>query len=129
MEFNDDLFEDSFLKYLELIIETFDLRDPKLYGTKYHLDFYLGLTDIEKEDVWKWSSSGRIFNMTLHQGKWEKDEPNGHKKEDCSYLKINSKQLYEWAEGLAFADQKFPKIHDITCDEKLTIICMRKAFV
>ena len=65
--------------------------------------------------------------MTMHKGKWRKDEPNGHKKEDCSFIRVNSK----WFESFTtmYQDEKFPKICDINCEEKLTIVCMRKIFV
>ena len=111
---------------MESIIETFNLRNPvHHYGLEDHLDFYLGLTDFDKEDVWTWSTSGRILNMTIHKRKWGKDEPNGH---DCAYIAINSKYFDKYRSDF-FHDKKIPKIRDTNCEEKLTIVCMRKIFV
>ena len=95
------------------------------YAMKTHFDFYIGLSDIKKEDEWRWMSSNKIFNMTSNMGKWAKGEPNGHKEEDCCYLKINAKLAFErWPR--VYPDHNIPKIGDIDCEKKLTVICQRR---
>ena len=121
--------QENFANYLENIIETFELRTRNYYSGQYsgagYQDFYLGLTDREKEDEWKWESSGQIFNMTQSRGKWAENEPNGHKSEDCAVLLINDKAKHDRSPYL-YGKHKYPKMNDADCDTKFTIICQRK---
>ena len=125
VEFDDNMTQENFANYLENIIETFELRTRNYYSGTGYQDFYLGLTDREKEDEWKWESSGQIFNMTQSRGKWAKNEPNGHKSEDCAVLSINDKGKYE-SYPYTYREHKYPKMNDVNCDTKFTIICQRK---
>ena len=63
--------------------------------------------------------------MTRNGDKWASGEPNGNKKEDCSYVNINQKDAYERL-PIAYPEHKIPKLGDISCETKLTIICQRR---
>lgn len=104
IEFDDTMTQEDFVNFFEIIIQTFNLRTSGVYHP-----FYLGLTDRVKEDEWKWESSGKIFNMTQSPRKWGKNEPNGHKNEDCAVLQVYAIEIHDW-----------------NCDRKFTIICQRK---
>ena len=123
VEFDDNMTQDDFANFIENIIQAFELRTQDYFAGIGNEDFYLGLTDREKEDQWKWESSGRIFNMTQSREKWAENEPNGHKSEDCTVLLINDNSPYSYEEN------KYPKMNDVNCDTKFTIICQRKISV
>jgi len=125
VEFDDNMTQDDFANFLENIIQSFNLRSNSFWSSKDYQHFYLGLTDREREDEWKWESSGKVFNMTQSREKWGENEPNGHKKEDCAVLLINNKKDYDQYPSL-YSEHKYPKINDVNCDRKFTIICQRK---
>ena len=127
IEFHDKTNENDYVQFVEKIINVFDLRVPETYHDhrKTHFDFYIGLTDFQKEDQWIWQSSGQIFNMTQSRKLWGENQPDGNKREDCGFIMINSKHLYEKYPH-SNPEHKFPLIADINCAEKLTIICQRK---
>ena len=129
VEFDDNMTETDFEQFFEAIIKKFHLRVPNeisIHLSIEDFDFYIGLTDLQKEDIWQWSSSGKTYNMTRNGEKWGAEEPNGDKQEDCAYVKINNKAAYE-KYPFAYAQHKIPKLGDVSCETKLTIICQRKA--
>ena len=125
VEFDDNMTQDDFANYFEQIIQSMELRTRNRHSSSGFQNFYIGLTDREKEDEWKWESSGKIFNMTQSRGKWAENEPNGHKSEDCAVLLINDKAKYDRSPYL-YGKHKYPKMNDADCDTKFTIICQRK---
>ena len=124
VEFDDNMTQDDFANFLENIIQSFELRTRDYSAGGGYQNFYLGLTDREKEDEWKWESSGKIFNMTQSHEKWAENEPNGHKSEDCAVLLINDIGQY-YSSPYLYEEHKYPKMNDVNCDTKLTIICQR----
>ena len=74
---------------------------------KFELDkFYIGLTDREAENVWKWKSNGQ--RLWSSHNPWRLGEPNNYNhgsfREDC--VQINNKEF-----------------NDIHCTWAGTIIC------
>ena len=63
-------------KYFELSAITHE------YG---RFEFYIGLTDLEEEDVWIWQTSGRILSSTANTP-WDDGEPNNVGSEDCALV-------------------------------------------
>ena len=102
----------AFFLFIGHIIE-FDERIPnykdklKAIRQQYgRYEFYVGLTDLEDENVWKWSSSGRILSPSSNNIPWDDGEPNNVKSEDCAL--VQAINLY---------------LIDINCSIRSNIIC------
>lgn len=88
-----------------------EVEAKKIGGFDYH--FWIGLSDLETEGVWKWVDN-RIVNDT-YWNQWE-NEPNNHHSgglqgEDCAVLDSHSKSWF-----------------DVPCDHIYKRICQMDAF-
>ncbi|XP_031432590.1 CD209 antigen-like protein C isoform X2 [Clupea harengus] len=88
-----------------------EVEAKKIGGFDYH--FWIGLSDMETEGIWKWVDN-RIVNDT-YWSQWE-SEPNNHQSggihgEDCAVLDSRSKSWF-----------------DVPCDHIYKRICQMDAF-
>ena len=82
---------------------------------KYGLPFFVGLTDLSKDGVWTWNSTGKMFSPK-GQKYWLKYQPNQQHSKNCVEIQNskNSKMKY----GLK----------DFSCSSWLSeIICERNS--
>ena len=77
-------------------------------------DFFVGLDDIDEENVWKWSTTKREFDNYYA---WDKNQPDGKNNEDCAQVKM---KLSKYSATTTKA--KF-RLSDVDCNKNLTIIC------
>ena len=121
IEFDDKMEYRDFAMEVNFIKNAFELTISN-YSDPNRSSFYFGLTDFAKEGEWKWMSSGKVFNFTDNQygGIWVDGEPNGHEVENCACLTYVKAVNY---------DVNLPKLVDINCEEKLTIICQRELYI
>lgn len=68
-------------------------------------DFFVGLNDQERENVWRWSSSGRILTHSVTDP-WDDGEPNNVESEDCAIVQAINLFLI-----------------DVKCSTRSNIIC------
>ena len=89
--------------------------------------FYVGLTDIEKQDVWKWTNSGKIVpsDKVLGPNLWANGEPNNQNLgEHCAQFKISAPSLIPRTLPPNFIHyDKLHGLNDIKCSTLLPIIC------
>ena len=68
---------------------------------KEEKNYWIGLTDSETEDIWKWTSGATLSGYI----NWEINQPNNYNEQDCGAIKMNGK----W--------------HDILCSAHTAFIC------
>ena len=80
--------------------------------------FWIGMTDHDTEGVWKWASTGQksLISFSSYDWAWEKNEPNGKKREDCATVR------FDYYHG------NMPKLNDVSCETELQVICERSHF-
>ena len=75
------------------------------FGENAKNEVFIGLTDVEKEGVWKWLTSGNTL-PTVSPSFWSLNHPENM--EDCAFINF---------------DEKIPGYKDTSCNSHYTIIC------
>ncbi|KAJ8040018.1 Collectin-12 [Holothuria leucospilota] len=99
--------EGAHLVFIESELENKEVsRLSKVASEGQNNRWWIGLTDIETEGVWKW------YNVSLNYANWYQRQPdNGRNGEDCAELG------YRWSgDNIAFWN-------DYQCTEKKKFIC------
>ncbi|KAK0065330.1 CD209 antigen-like protein 2 [Biomphalaria pfeifferi] len=55
---------------------------------------WVGLDDIQQENVFRWSDDNSILNVSWTI--WQKDEPNNEGNQDCVYYSFSRQLLNDW---------------------------------
>jgi hypothetical protein len=74
------------------------------YGEILNGGMFVGLTDKDREDTWKWARSGAILDFYP----WNDGEPNNVNNEDCATLSLDS---------LKFNDLDCNHVQHIVCEQ------------
>ena len=73
---------------------------------KERIDYWIGLTDLETEGVWKWTSGAPLSGYMY----WVPKQPNNYKEQDCAAISNKSQE-------------NAGKWHDYYCSETKGFIC------
>ena len=94
-----------------------------VYKTFKDQAFFVGLTDLDQENIWKWSSSGReVPSQPMGSGPWANGEPNNADSENCAHVLWSSP--YDKILGSSYS---LYGLNDIKCSTKLPIICEKNS--
>lgn len=59
------------------------------------INYWIGLTDLETEDVWKWTSGATLSGYI----NWAPNQPNNYKEQDCAeILNKNENKIGKWSD-------------------------------